>query len=136
MFLAITDPTCPDGCNHRDPKVDAVLVYAEYVFCVLFTAEMTLKVIAEGLLGHRNAYLWSTWNWLDFLVVVVGWLTLTGATTGGMSALRSVRVLRPLRTITRVRGMKVLVSSLISAIPSLANVLLRRRSNPNPNRGP
>ena len=107
VFLAITDPTCPDGCNHRDPKVDAVLVYAEYVFCVLFTAEMTLKVIAEGLLGHRNAYLWSTWNWLDFLVVVVGWLTLTGATTGGMSALRSVRVLRPLRTITRVRGMKV-----------------------------
>ncbi len=82
-------------------------MYAEYVFCVLFTAEMTLKVIAEGLLGHRNAYLWSTWNWLDFLVVVVGWLTLTGATTGGMSALRSVRVLRPLRTITRVRGMKV-----------------------------
>ena len=99
-------------------------MYAEYVFCVLFTAEMTLKVIAEGLLGHRNAYLWSTWNWLDFLVVVVGWLTLTGATTGGMSALRSVRVLRPLRTITRVRGMKVLVSSIISAIPSLANVFL------------
>ena len=63
-------------------------MYAEYVFCVLFTAEMTLKVIAEGLLGHRNAYLWSTWNWLDFLVVVVGWLTLTGATTGG----RPVRV--------------------------------------------
>ena len=63
-------------------------------------------MIAEGLIGHRNAYLWSTWNWLDFVVVVVGWLTLTGATTGGMSALRSVRVLRPLRTITRVRGMK------------------------------
>ena len=56
-------------------------MYAEYVFCVLFTAEMTLKVIAEGLLGHRNAYLRSSWNWLDFVVVVVGWLTLTGATT-------------------------------------------------------
>ena len=76
-----------------------------------------MQVVAEGLVGHRNAYLWSGWNWLDFVVVVVGWLTLSGATTGGMSALRSVRVLRPLRTITRVRGMKVLVSSLISAIP-------------------
>jgi hypothetical protein len=81
VFLAITDPTCPGGCSHRDPQVDAVLMYAEYVFCVLFTAEMTLKVIAEGLLGHRNAYLRSSWNWLDFVVVVVGWLTLTGATT-------------------------------------------------------
>ena len=51
VFLAITDPTCPDGCSHRNPKVDAVLMYAEYVFCVLFTVEMTLKVIAEGLVG-------------------------------------------------------------------------------------
>ena len=124
VFLAITDPTCPEGCSHRNPNIDALLFYAEFVFCVLFTVEMTLKVIAEGLIGHRNAYLWSMWNWLDFVVVVVGWLTLTGATSGGMSALRSVRVLRPLRTITRVRGMKVLVSSIISAIPSLANVFL------------
>ena len=76
-----------------------------------------MQVVAEGLVGHRNAYLWSGWNWLDFVVVVVGWLTLSGATTGGMSALRSVRVLRPLRTITRVRGMKVLGPSLISAMP-------------------
>ena len=75
------------------------------------------QVVAEGLVGHRNAYLWSGWNWLDFVVVVVGWLTLSGATTGGMSALRSVRVLRPLRTITRVRGMKVLGPSLTSAVP-------------------
>ena len=44
VFLAITDPTCPDGCSHRDPKVDAVLMYAEYIFCSLFTAEMALKV--------------------------------------------------------------------------------------------
>ena len=71
---------------------------------------------------ERGSYLRDMWNWLDFLVVVVGWLTLSGATSGGAAALRSIRVLRPLRTITRVRGMKVLVSSIITSIPSLANV--------------
>lgn len=77
---------------------------------------------ALGFVMERGAYLRDMWNWLDFLVVVVGWLTLSGATSSGASALRSIRVLRPLRTITRVRGMKVLVSSIITSIPSLANV--------------
>lgn len=38
----------------------------------IFTFECTVKIVAWGLLLHRNAYLWSMWNVLDFVVVTSG----------------------------------------------------------------
>jgi len=31
-----------------------------------------MKIIAMGFIIHKNSYLRDTWNWLDFIVVVVG----------------------------------------------------------------
>ena len=45
------------------------------------------------------------WNALDALVVVLGYLDLTSL--GNFTSIRTVRVLRPLRTINRVKGMRV-----------------------------
>ena len=42
--------------------------------------------------------------------------------TTSYGALRTFRVLRPLRTVTRVRGMRVLVISMIRSIPKLIDV--------------
>lgn len=89
--------------------IDQVEVY----FLTLFTLEMSLKVVALGFAFHKGSYLRDLWNWLDFTVVMTGWvsiimLTLPGsADLGFLSTLRAVRVLRPLRTINRVPGMKV-----------------------------
>jgi len=89
--------------------LDQVEVY----FLTLFTLEMSLKVVALGFAFHKGSYLRDLWNWLDFTVVMTGWvsiimLTLPGsADLGFLSTLRAVRVLRPLRTINRVPGMKV-----------------------------
>ncbi|GIL93480.1 hypothetical protein Vretifemale_20875, partial [Volvox reticuliferus] len=41
-----------------------------------------------------------------------------------LTAVRTVRVLRPLRAITRVRGMKVLVTTMIESMPMLIDVAL------------
>ena len=91
-------------------------------------------MVTFGVLCHRNAYLHSGWNLLDFTVVatsILG-LALQAATSGGdaaedlavFQALRAVRVLRPLRMASRVPGMRVLVHSLGMAIPQLAGVTL------------
>ena len=98
----------------------------------VFTAEMALKIVAQGFVLNRGAYLRDVWNWLDFTVVVSGWVAsvlareLSGDSNdlSAISALRAIRVLRPLRTINRVPGMKVLVRSLLGAIPAMASVLL------------
>jgi hypothetical protein len=102
----------------------------EIYFLVLFTFEMTVKIVALGFAFHKRAYLRDLWNWLDFTVVVTGWVSILllmvpgSANLGFLSTLRAVRVLRPLRTINRVPGMKVLVRSLLDAIPPMANVAL------------
>jgi hypothetical protein len=41
-----------------------------------------------------------------------------------LSALRSFRVIRPLRTISSVAGLRVIVSSLVNAIPLLRDSML------------
>lgn len=45
------------------------------------------------------------WNIVDFTVVALGFVDIFSS--GNLTALRTVRVLRPLRAITRIRGMRV-----------------------------
>ena len=42
------------------------------VFTVIFTLECVLKIISMGFIYHKNSYMRDYWNWLDFLVVIVG----------------------------------------------------------------
>lgn len=43
-----------------------------FVFAAIYTLEMFLKIIGRGFALHKYAYLRNAWNWLDFLVVVLG----------------------------------------------------------------
>jgi Ion transport protein len=81
--------------NHELDKIDVA-------FTIIFIFECVAKVIAKGFLFHRNAYLRDPWNWLDFFVVCISLLNfLPGIDSGGLKALRTFRILRPLRTINR-----------------------------------
>ncbi len=50
---------------------------SEIFFTAAFTLEAALKVVGHGFVLHRNAYLRSPWNCLDFLVVVSAILSLS-----------------------------------------------------------
>ncbi|KAM9819743.1 voltage-dependent T-type calcium channel subunit alpha-1H-like isoform 1-T1 [Syngnathus typhle] len=88
-----------------------------------FAGEMLVKMVALGIVGH-NGYLGDPWNRLDFFIVVVGMLeySLDGHNVS-LSAIRTVRVLRPLRAINRVPSMRILVTLLLDTLPMLGNVL-------------
>ena len=47
------------------------ITYSNYIFTIIFTAEMFLKVIAFGVLFGKDAYLNSVWNILDGNLVIV-----------------------------------------------------------------
>jgi hypothetical protein len=36
---------------------------------VIFTCEFLIKVVGDGFLFNRNAYLHNSWNVLDFIIV-------------------------------------------------------------------
>jgi len=92
------------------------------IFTWFFIGEAVLKIIAQGFIQHRNAYLRDSWNWLDLLVVITA---LVEMAFGGQNfkGLRTLRVFRPLRSINQFPAMKRLIRSLgASAGPLLQAV--------------
>lgn len=146
IFLILDDPICrcdklgPDGrcvseaemykrmlfATHKCdmwPQTDAFLGVSEYVFTALFTAELLLKIIARGLILHKHAFLRDSINWLDFIVVSTSLFSIGDANTS-FGFLRTVRVLRPLRTLTRIKQMRPLIDTFIRSLSSLVNVVM------------
>lgn len=84
----------------------------ENIFIVLYTMEMSLKILANGFIFSDKAYLRDLWNILDFVIVVTSLMPLFIDIKFSVNSLRAVRVLRPLKTITKVKALKMIVSTL------------------------
>jgi len=98
---------------------------ADEVFQILYTIEMGIKILSMGFLFNYGAYLRDPWNILDFVIIASGYMSMFLSGSGvNLSALRSFRVIRPLRTISSVAGLRIIVSALINAIPLLRDSLL------------
>lgn len=86
---------------------------------------MSLKILALGFIFNKGAYIRDAWNILDFVIVMsglVGYVFQGGG--ANLSVLRSFRVLRPLRTISSVKGLRIIIQSLINALPLLTDTLI------------
>lgn len=106
-------------------------------------------MVAMGIYG-KNTYLADSWNRLDFFIVQAGLLEYVMHVENlNLTAIRTIRVLRPLRAINRIPskfietfckkrqslhleltstcniiGMRILVMLLLDTLPMLGNVLL------------
>ncbi|XP_029953373.1 voltage-dependent T-type calcium channel subunit alpha-1G isoform X4 [Salarias fasciatus] len=97
--------------------------FDDFIFA-FFAIEMVIKMVALGIFG-KKCYLGDTWNRLDFFIVLAGMLEYSlNLQNVSFSAVRTVRVLRPLRAINRVPSMRILVTLLLDTLPMLGNVLL------------
>lgn len=98
------------------------------VITYFFILEAIMKIIAQGLYYHKNAYLKNNWNFVDFFVVLASILELVitlffGDDVPSFKMLRALRVFRPLRTFKRVPSMRRLVSIMLRSIPDLGNTI-------------
>ena len=118
ITLAMDIPATKDNDD-----LQQFLVVSEYLFQTAFTLELLSKVAAIGLVHHDHAYLRSTWNIIDFIVVLAGFSSFIPG-MGNFTILRLVRVIRPLRTISRVPGMRTIMNSIIMSLPTLLEVFL------------
>ncbi|XP_017678794.1 PREDICTED: voltage-dependent T-type calcium channel subunit alpha-1I-like, partial [Lepidothrix coronata] len=76
-------------------------VFDDFIF-IFFAMEMVLKMVALGIFG-KKCYLGDTWNRLDFFIVMAGMVEYSlDLQNINLSAIRTVRVLRPLKAINRV----------------------------------
>ena len=89
----------------EESSVGKIVGWTENIFTAAYVLEMILKIIAMGFWWDAGSYLSDWWNRMDFTVVILGLLAyLPGV--DNFSGIRTVRVLRPLRTITGVSGMR------------------------------
>uniref|UniRef100_A0A3Q0RI27 Sodium channel protein n=1 Tax=Amphilophus citrinellus TaxID=61819 RepID=A0A3Q0RI27_AMPCI len=95
----------------------------EYVFTGIYTFEATTKVLSRGFCIGEFTFLRDPWNWLDFMVISMAYLT-EFVDLGNVSALRTFRVLRALKTITVIPGLKTIVGALIQSVKKLADVMI------------
>uniref|UniRef100_A0A8C2HH29 Voltage-dependent L-type calcium channel subunit alpha n=1 Tax=Cyprinus carpio TaxID=7962 RepID=A0A8C2HH29_CYPCA len=133
VALAVFLPMPEEDTNNTNLTLESL----EYIFLIIFTLECFLKIVAYGLLFHEGAYLRNCWNILDFVIVFMGLFTLGVDTIntiagvpkekgGGfdMKALRAFRVLRPLRLVSGVPSLQVVMSSILKSMLPLFHIAL------------
>uniref|UniRef100_A0A8C5CGB3 Voltage-dependent L-type calcium channel subunit alpha n=1 Tax=Gadus morhua TaxID=8049 RepID=A0A8C5CGB3_GADMO len=133
IALAVFLPMPEEDSNFTNESLESL----EIIFMVIFTLECFLKIVAYGLILHEGAYLRNCWNILDFVIVFMGLFTFAIDTInlvmgvrpekgGGfdMKALRAFRVLRPLRLVSGVPSLQVVMNSILKAMLPLLHIAL------------
>uniref|UniRef100_A0A3Q2DMN5 Voltage-dependent L-type calcium channel subunit alpha n=1 Tax=Cyprinodon variegatus TaxID=28743 RepID=A0A3Q2DMN5_CYPVA len=140
VALGVSKPFPEDDSNSTNHDLEQV----EYVFLIIFTIETFLKILAYGLVMHPSSYIRNGWNLLDFVIVIVGLFSVVletmthkssgeQATThhmpgkpGGLDvkALRAFRVLRPLRLVSGVPSLQIVLNSIMKAMVPLLHIAL------------
>uniref|UniRef100_A0A8C4IPP7 Voltage-dependent calcium channel type A subunit alpha-1 n=1 Tax=Dicentrarchus labrax TaxID=13489 RepID=A0A8C4IPP7_DICLA len=123
IALAAEDPVATSSDWNK------VLRYFDYVFTGVFTFEMIIKMIDQGLILHDGSYFRDLWNILDFIVVVGALVAFALSNNKGrdiktIKSLRVLRVLRPLKTIKRLPKLKAVFDCVVTSLKNVFNILI------------
>ncbi|CAI5639566.1 unnamed protein product [Oreochromis niloticus] len=123
IALAAEDPVATSSHWNK------VLRYFDYVFTGVFTFEMIIKMIDQGLILHDGSYFRDLWNMLDFVVVVGALVAFALTNNKGrdiktIKSLRVLRVLRPLKTIKRLPKLKAVFDCVVTSLKNVFNILI------------
>ncbi|KAM6921515.1 LOW QUALITY PROTEIN: voltage-dependent R-type calcium channel subunit alpha-1E [Xenentodon cancila] len=126
IALAAEDPVSSSSDWNK------VLRYFDYVFTGVFTFEMIIKMIDQGLILHDGSYFRDLWNILDFIVVVGALVAFAltsvsnnkGRDIKTIKSLRVLRVLRPLKTIKRLPKLKAVFDCVVTSLKNVFNILI------------
>uniref|UniRef100_I3KUX4 Calcium voltage-gated channel subunit alpha1 H n=1 Tax=Oreochromis niloticus TaxID=8128 RepID=I3KUX4_ORENI len=87
-----------------------------------FIMETLIKTIALGFIGHKGSYLSSHWNKFDLFIIFA---ELMDYTFGFFNLhVEASHAIKPMRLISRVPSMRILVTILLETAPMLGNVLI------------
>ena len=99
-----------------------ILVWIDISTIIIFTIECLMKNIAFGFIfnGERS-YLRGIWNILDFVILIFSFICLSSL-ADTFKVVKTFRILRSLRLISKNEGLKVAVRALLFAIPNILNI--------------
>ncbi|XP_041983617.1 muscle calcium channel subunit alpha-1-like isoform X15 [Aricia agestis] len=124
IALAVYTPYPASDSNYTNWVLEKI----EYIFLVIFTGECVMKIIAYGFVMHAGSYLRNGWNLLDFTIVVIGMVSTVLSSifkdAFDVKALRAFRVLRPLRLVSGVPSLQIVLNSILKAMVPLLHIAL------------
>ncbi|XP_061380425.1 muscle calcium channel subunit alpha-1 isoform X2 [Danaus plexippus] len=124
IALAVYTPYPASDSNYTNWVLEKI----EYIFLVIFTGECVMKIIAYGFVMHPGSYLRNGWNLLDFTIVVIGMVSTVLSSifkdAFDVKALRAFRVLRPLRLVSGVPSLQIVLNSILKAMVPLLHIAL------------
>lgn len=105
VLLGIKDYT-----DHENKsEVNKFIYKIDPWFNLIIYTEFLLKIVAMGFVYGRGTYLKDSWNWIDFIVVISSFgeavLFLSkfdGDQFKAPPALRAIRLLRPLKLLSKI----------------------------------
>jgi hypothetical protein len=120
--LALDNPL-----NDPEGTLSFILVYMDIGLTSLFAIEALMKIIAFGLVYNgRKSYLRNYWNVLDILIVALSVPSLSFGNNSYrvVKIFRLLKILRPLRVISRNEGLRLSLHTLFIALPGIFNVMV------------
>ena len=99
-----TSPRYMNAFGYYIDQIDRIILF-------VFVLEMLLKLYAYGLNFFKSA-----WNLFDGIVILVSVIPSIGAS---FAVLRALRILRTLRLLKNIPKLKIIIESLLHAIPSI-----------------
>lgn len=102
-----------------DPFWLLMLEWADGLVTVFFVIEITIRFMAEE---NKKHFFKSAWNVFDTLIVVVSLIPINDSEMAMLG--RLVRIFRVLRMVSIIPELRMLLNSLIKALPQLGYVLM------------
>jgi hypothetical protein len=107
------------------------IVQVDRFTSLIFLIEIIIKVIAFGFICNgRKSYMRNTHNILDFTIVVASSFAIVNRLKGPsqqfnfIKIMRSIRLLRPLKLISRNKNLTLSMKALIMSVPSILSLLV------------
>jgi len=119
ILLALDQPTLDPNS-----QLKKALHVMNIILTICFAGEMAIKLVVKGCFLHPGAYWRTPWDVLDGVIVITSLASLFVSGIGFFKSIRMLRVLRPLRFASRIRGMQMVVETLIVSIPAVISVFL------------
>jgi hypothetical protein len=122
VILAIDNPL-----NDPEGDLSVALSYIDLTITIIFALEFLIKVVVFGFVANGPmSYLRNGWNILDFFIVAISLISLGMSSNklAKLKALRTFRVLKPLRVLGKNENLKLAINSLLRSLPNIGNVLI------------
>jgi voltage-gated sodium channel len=100
-------------------KVVTATVVLDYLITLFFVVEISIRFIAEA---NKKLFFKNFWNVFDSLIVLVSLVPIENSELAVVG--RLIRVFRVLRMVSIIPELRILLTSLVKALPQLGYVML------------